>query len=54
VVENVEELHTFLYPKDTDYLVTDAVKDIAKEIEDLSGYTREDFKELEQKTDEGE
>ena len=32
VVENVEELHAFLYPKDTDYAVSDTVKDIAKEL----------------------
>lgn len=47
VVENVQELHEFLYPKDTDYAVSDSVKDIAKEIETLSGYTRADYKEEE-------
>ena len=45
VIENVEELHTFLYPKDTDYVSSDTVKDIAQEIETLSGYTRADYKE---------
>lgn len=40
VVENVQELHTFLYPKDTGYAVSDTVKDIAKEIEEVSGYSR--------------
>lgn len=54
VVENVEELHAFLYPKDADYAVSGTVKDIAKEIETLSGYTRADYKEPEQKTDEEE
>ena len=43
VVENVEELHTFLYPKD-EYKVSDTVKEIAEQIENLSGYTREDYK----------
>lgn len=42
VVENVEELHTFLYPKD-EYTVSEAVKEIEKEIEYLSGYTRADW-----------
>ena len=42
VVENVEELHAFLYPKDTEYVVSDTVKEIAKEIERVSGYTRAD------------
>ncbi|MBQ2987463.1 MAG: LCP family protein [Tyzzerella sp.] len=45
VVENVEELHAFLYPKDKDYMVSDIVKEIAGEIEKLSGYTRADYKE---------
>lgn len=40
VVENVQELHTFLYPKDTEYTVSDTVKDIAKEIEEISGCSR--------------
>ena len=45
VVENVEELHAFLYPKDSDYVLSGTVQDIAKEIETLSGYTRADYKE---------
>lgn len=45
VVENVEELHAFLYPKDVDYAVSDTVKDIEKKLEELSGYTRADYKE---------
>ncbi len=44
VVENVEELHALLYPND-DYVVSQTVKDIAKEIEFLSGYSREDYVE---------
>lgn len=43
VVENVEELHTFLYPKDKEYAVSEKVRSIAKKIELLSGYTREDY-----------
>lgn len=42
VVENVEELHTFLYPKDT-YEVSETVRSIAAEIEYISGYTRADY-----------
>ena len=45
VIENVEELHAFLYPKDKDYVTSDTVKDIAQEIEALSGYTRADYKD---------
>ena len=41
-VENVEELHKFLYPKD-EYEASDKVKEIATEIEERSGYTREDY-----------
>ncbi|MDO4757462.1 MAG: LCP family protein, partial [Parabacteroides sp.] len=52
VAENVEELHTFLYPKDADYVVSDTVKGIAKEIETLSGYTRADYKEPEKESEE--
>lgn len=48
-VENVEELHQFLYPKDG-YTVSETVQDIAKEIEILSGYTREDYEESEEDT----
>lgn len=54
VVENVEELHAFLYPKDDDYTVSDTVKEIAKEIEKISGYTREDYEDATQESDEGE
>ena len=43
-VENVEELHAFLYPND-DYTVSQTVQDIASEIEYLTGYTREDYEE---------
>ena len=35
VVENVEKLHEFLYPK-SEYTVSDTVRDIAKEIESLT------------------
>ena len=42
VVENVEELHTFMYPKDT-YEVSETVRSIAAEIEYISGYTRADY-----------
>lgn len=44
VAENVEELHTFLYPKD-DYTVSQTVLNIASEIEYVSGYTRADYDE---------
>ena len=54
VAENVEELHAFLYPKDADYVVSDTVKSIAKEIETLSGYTRADYKEPSTGDDEAE
>lgn len=40
LVENVQELHHFLYPKST-YQVTETVREIAKEIENLTGYKRE-------------
>lgn len=46
VAENVEELHTFLYPKD-DYTVSQTVLNIASEIEYVSGYTRADYDEPE-------
>lgn len=42
MVENVEELHEFLYPKD-EYTVSDTVRNIAAEVEYLSGYTRADY-----------
>ena len=41
-VENVEELHAFLYPKD-DYAVSGTVQEIAQQIEQISGYTRADY-----------
>lgn len=41
-VENVEELHTFLYPKN-DYTSSETVKSIAEQVELLSGYTRADY-----------
>lgn len=44
VIENVEELHAFLYPKD-EYTVSETVKEIAEQIEALSGYTRADYKD---------
>lgn len=47
VIENVEELHTFLYPKD-EYVVSDTVIEIATEIEKISGYTRADYEETNQ------
>lgn len=42
LVENVEELHEFLYP-DKDYEVTETVKGIAAKIEDFTGITRADY-----------
>ena len=39
--ENVEELHTFLYPKD-EYEASQTVKDISHEIEQLTGIKRDD------------
>lgn len=44
VVENVEELHAFLYPRD-EYTVSETVKEIATEIESISGYTRDDYED---------
>ena len=41
-VENVEELHEFLYPNE-EYVVTEIIRDIAADIEYLSGYTRADY-----------
>lgn len=54
VVENVEELHAFLYPKSKDYTVSETVKEVAVKIEKLSGYTRADYKEATTTTDEEE
>lgn len=42
VVENVEELHAFLYPNG-EYTVSNTLKEIAQEIEAVTGYTREDY-----------
>ncbi len=44
VVENVEELHAFLYPK-SEYTASETVQSIATEIEYLSGYTRADWQD---------
>lgn len=44
IVENVEELHAFLYPKD-EYEVSDKVKEIAKRVERITGYSRDDYKD---------
>lgn len=46
VVENVEEMHTFLYPK-LEYVASETVQTIAQEIETATGYTREDYQETE-------
>ena len=40
LVENVEELHDFLYP-DEGYVASQTVIDISGEVERISGYTRE-------------
>lgn len=37
VIKNVKDLHTFLYPKDVEYKVSETVKDIAQEIEEMTG-----------------
>lgn len=44
VIENVQELHAFLYPTE-EYIPSDTVKKIAREIEKLTGYTRADYQE---------
>lgn len=41
LVENVKELHTFLYPDEKPEKVSDTVAEIAAEIEELTGITRE-------------
>lgn len=46
VVENVQELHAFLYPKN-EYEPSEVVKEIGTKIENLSGYSRNDYKEEE-------
>ena len=40
--ENVQELHEYLYPNN-EYVVSDTIKDIAAQIETVSGYTRNDY-----------
>lgn len=50
VVENAEELHEFLYPK-TEYTASETVREIAQEIEALSGYTRADYEDTSSPTD---
>ena len=52
-VENVEELHQFLYLED-EYMVSETVQEIGKKIEALSGYTREDYEEPEEDTQSAE
>lgn len=47
VVENVQELHAFLYPEDS-YEVSETVKKIAGSVENFTGYTRADYKDPEQ------
>lgn len=42
LVENVQELHAFLYAKEN-YVVSDTVKNIADAIEQSTGYTRADY-----------
>lgn len=46
VIENVRELHAFLYAA-KNYSMTQTVKEIAQKIEGFSGYGREDYKETE-------
>lgn len=52
-VENVEELHGFLYSKD-DYSASSTVREIAEEIENITGYTRADYKAPEDDMQSGE
>ena len=44
VTENVQELHAFLYPGET-YTPSETVKEIASEIEGITGKTRADYVE---------
>ena len=53
MIENVEELHAFLYPEE-EYTVSQTVRDIAADIESLSGYTRDDYVEPEDLANNGE
>lgn len=41
-VENVQELHEFLYPEE-EYTISEIIGDIAADIEYLTGYTRADY-----------
>ena len=45
LVENVKELHSFLYPDEKPEKVSDAVKEIATQIEELTGITRENLED---------
>lgn len=45
LLENVKELHAFLYPDEKPEKVSDTVKEIATEIEELTGITREDLED---------
>lgn len=45
LVENVKELHAFLYPDEKPEKVSDTVKEIATEIEELTGITRENLED---------
>lgn len=45
LVENVKELHAFLYPDEKPEKVSDTVKEIAAEIEELTGITRENLED---------
>lgn len=49
-VENVQELHAFLYPTEK-YTPSDTVQKIAKEIEKLTGYTRADYQDPNETTE---
>ena len=45
LVENVKELHAFLYPDEKPEKISDTVKEIAAEIEELTGITRENLED---------
>lgn len=53
MIENVEELHAFLYPNE-EYTVSATVRDIAADIESLTGYTRADYISTEESTNNDE
>lgn len=44
-LENVQELHQFLYPKEQ-YNASEVVQEISNDVEYLTGYTRDDLEEL--------